>query len=779
MPRGFVIASDAYRWHLCTTGAPRMSGIDVEAEDREAVRGAILGREMAHDVWSAVAAAYRELALQCGLDEPKVAVRSSSTQDFPGAYESYLNVTGLDELKAAVRRVWASVWNGRAAAFRARLRRPGEPAMAVIVQQMVDRLSSGSATTANPITGNPNRVLVSCASDSGEADHVELDLSDFRGPSGGWEPNDSPAALVAERAVLIEDVFGSRVEVEWARDGERLWILQARPLADLPPYFATNRQPDEDGNLEWRRVTCLPVSPFSRSVLWGAARGRSSPFAARRGKERLRLANGYAYRHRAGIDRADEINDAARAQAREIGQGLRLLEKWRTEPAPSLRSGSARIIDSDLSRMDRPALLRALATASDASRRAVDLVDQSWYPSMRFPKLLRDFLGSGTDGECLYQRLMSGVAGPTIMRDAKLQDLGDRFAAARRSGRLDDGRWWRAFRRDVEAFAREYGCALADAGEAYDVASWRSWVEDAEPVFRIIGALARRGKRTSLLTLHSARDASARRAEEEANEMYEGRAGTHFRNLLALSRGWPAVRSDAESLCALAGTALRLVLVELGRQLVESGVLSSREDVFYLRTEDILALRAGPTEAQRARLAAAIPPRKHELWLQRRLVAPERLPDAAQIGTVHAAALWESAHFRGQAVSAGIATGRVRVARAVAEVGEIENGEILVVRSPSLAWTPFFGIAGGFVSEEEDGLSIAPIALDYGIPAVVGCAGITGTFCTGDRITVDGSTGIVESAHPADAALAESSAESSMESLQRTFSQKTRKSTRS
>ncbi|MCX8053261.1 MAG: PEP/pyruvate-binding domain-containing protein, partial [Armatimonadetes bacterium] len=160
VPRGFVIVSDAYQWHLWSTGARRSPAGALDAEAREAIRDAILTQPIAEDVWSAVSRAYRELALQCGESEPKVAVRASAVQDFPGAYDSYLNVQGLEELETAIKRVWASVWNGRAAAFRSRLQPSGEPSIAVIVQRMSDRLLWGVVYTVNPVTGDPNQIVV-------------------------------------------------------------------------------------------------------------------------------------------------------------------------------------------------------------------------------------------------------------------------------------------------------------------------------------------------------------------------------------------------------------------------------------------------------------------------------------------------------------------------------------------------------------------------------------------------------------------------------------------
>jgi pyruvate,water dikinase len=60
------------------------------------------------------------------------------------------------------------------------------------------------------------------------------------------------------------------------------------------------------------------------------------------------------------------------------------------------------------------------------------------------------------------------------------------------------------------------------------------------------------------------------------------------------------------------------------------------------------------------------------------------------------------------------------------------------------AWTPLFGIAAAVVTETGGVLShCAIVAREYGIPAVVGAYGATDVIRTGQRISVNGSTGII------------------------------------
>jgi pyruvate,water dikinase len=74
----------------------------------------------------------------------------------------------------------------------------------------------------------------------------------------------------------------------------------------------------------------------------------------------------------------------------------------------------------------------------------------------------------------------------------------------------------------------------------------------------------------------------------------------------------------------------------------------------------------------------------------------------------------------------------------------LEPGEILVAPSTDPGWTPLFLTAGGLVMEMGGAMSHGSVvAREYGIPAVVGVAGATAHISTGQRISVNGSAGIV------------------------------------
>jgi pyruvate,water dikinase len=89
--------------------------------------------------------------------------------------------------------------------------------------------------------------------------------------------------------------------------------------------------------------------------------------------------------------------------------------------------------------------------------------------------------------------------------------------------------------------------------------------------------------------------------------------------------------------------------------------------------------------------------------------------------------------------------GTARVLFNADEMGSLLPGEILVVHTTDVGWTPLFLLAAGVVTELGGPLShAAVVAREFGVPSVVNIDAITRAVKTGDRVRVDGGTGIVE-----------------------------------
>jgi len=250
--------------------------------------------------------------LHASLGGGTMAVRSSATaEDLPG--RSFAGQHGTyfrSELKGcllAVKHCWASLWSDSAFAYRAHAELAHDDvAMAVIVQPLVAAESAGVAFTVDPLTGATDRVVVESCFGLGEAlvsgkvppdrfvfslpgfellertisrKEVEV-LAGFDGHVYEWPTphdrarspsvGDATAKELARHAVAAADGFGHPVDVEWALEGGRIYLLQARPITALPgnPVNA----PDEAAVADEG-----PVNDAARAIHLALASGDPGP----------------------------------------------------------------------------------------------------------------------------------------------------------------------------------------------------------------------------------------------------------------------------------------------------------------------------------------------------------------------------------------------------------------------------------------------------------------------------------------------------------------------
>lgn len=200
---------------------------------------------------------------------------------------------------------------------------------------------------------------------------------------------------------------------------------------------------------------------------------------------------------------------------------------------------------------------------------------------------------------------------------------------------------------------------------------------------------------------------------------------------------------------------VRLVLIAIGRKLVEQGVLLDPEDVMYLRYNEL-----------RAVMASSFPGDVQELVSDRRDQREDayRLRPRDWVGTATDEALafpylanWgfpEKFHrkraeiesvIHGLPASSGVVEGTARVLLSADEFEKVQKGDIAVCRMTSPAWVVLFTRIGGLVTDAGGMASHPAVASrEFAIPAVVGTSDATRRIKTGDRIRVDGSTGRVD-----------------------------------
>jgi pyruvate,water dikinase len=193
---------------------------------------------------AAIAEAYERLG------GGRVAVRSSACAEdseaasYAGQQETYLNVLGADDVCRRVVDCWASFFSDRALFYRAQKGSLEDLRMAVVVQEMLEPEKSGVLFTVDPVQRRRDRMVVEAIFGLGEQvvsghatpDHYVVDRTGAvkreRLVNGGVLGAQELADL-AELGRSLEERFCSPQDIEWAIDGEKLYLLQSRPVTTL------------------------------------------------------------------------------------------------------------------------------------------------------------------------------------------------------------------------------------------------------------------------------------------------------------------------------------------------------------------------------------------------------------------------------------------------------------------------------------------------------------------------------------------------------------------
>ena len=200
---------------------------------------------------------------------------------------------------------------------------------------------------------------------------------------------------------------------------------------------------------------------------------------------------------------------------------------------------------------------------------------------------------------------------------------------------------------------------------------------------------------------------------------------------------------------------VRLVLLAVGRTLVEAGRLERPDDVLFLRYNELRMLigdaraidATGIVSTRRAEreAAAKVHPRD---WVGTATPSQLAFPYLVNWGypdRFHRQQSEDERRIEGIAGSPGSVEGTARVVMTVDEFDQVREGDILVCQMTNPAWVVLFTKIAGLVTDT-GGTTSHPAVLsrEFGIPAVIGTSIATKRIRTGDLIRVDGSRGVVE-----------------------------------
>jgi rifampicin phosphotransferase len=208
-------------------------------------------------------------------------------------------------------------------------------------------------------------------------------------------------------------------------------------------------------------------------------------------------------------------------------------------------------------------------------------------------------------------------------------------------------------------------------------------------------------------------------------------------------------REQAKDAAVRAMLEAKLPFVELGRRWAERGIIEHPKHVFLLLDRELDEIVASP-EGWRERLAgraadfaelgSRVPP--YVVTHGTPIPPISQWPLRADGGTGTKAAAGDE--LTGLGVSPGVARGRTRVAAGLADLTDLEPGDIIVCSTTDPSWVPLFLVAGGVVCEIGAPSSHAAIvSREIGVPCVVSVAGACDRIADGATVEIDGLAGTV------------------------------------
>lgn len=744
------------------------------------------------------------------------AVRSSAVDEdgadhsFAGQLESFLNVAAGD-VASKVADVWRSGFTERVVAYRReRGLSPLPQPPAVLVQRMVRADAAGVAFSADPVSGRRGVAVVSAVRGLGDAlVSGEVDGDTFQIARDGSvlgstlvqaaTPAITPAqaSAVAALARRAEGYFGRPQDIEWAIEGDALYLLQSRPITTL------GAQPDPDGAL---RI-------WDNSNIAESYGGITTPltftFARRAYEEVYRQFCRIMRVPQARIDASDDTFRCMIGLLR--GRVYYNLVSWYQVLALLPGYTVNRRFMEQMMGVKEPLPEGALPAQPAAGfwakfRDGLRLLNTVW-------GLVWNHLTLDGQIQKFYERLNTALAGPTPpLSQMRADELAAHYRDLERQLLT---RWDAPLVNDFLAMIFygvlrkqcEKWCASPGGAMANDLIRDQGGIISAEPPRRMKELAALAAPHPALVeALRSGDPAATKRAAtpefRKLLDDYLAKFGDRCLDELKLES--PTLHDDPATLlqgiAALAATAprpappsdatpepslgpvrgtifkwvlknarnrvrdrenlrfertrlfgrVRRIFVEMGRRFHACGLLAEPRNIFYLTLEEALGFCDGTSATTDLRALVALRRAEFAQW-EAKPVPSDRCETRGTVNHAHdfqnrkpAPAPDASGDSRqGLGCCPGIVRGIVRVVRDP-RGASLLPGEILVAERTDPGWVLLFPSASGLLVERGSLLShSAIVSRELNLPGIVSIPSLTSWLATGDLVEMDGSTGIV------------------------------------
>ena len=708
----------------------------------------------------------------------------SANASAAGQYLSIANVTSREELKTAILDCQASYIQANAIEYRRLMscnpdysEEVSDRGMAVLVQKQVKGLFSGVAFSRDPINQfseavaievlpgeavqvvsgkvTPQRYLVYLPEFSlSKENHLDKNEIVVVSENAHASSVTIPTELLESVAIMareMEELFQSLPQdLEWSYDGETLWLLQVRPITTLQPIWtrkiAAEVIPGLIKPLTWsinKPLTCGVWGQLFHLVL--GKKGQDFNF-----QQTATLHYNHAYFNATllgkifiemglppesleFLTRGEKFTKPPLKSTLSNFKGLwRLLEReWNL--ATDFQQDYRQLFELTLTEIkEQPAT--ELNPTEIVSRVEIILhaLEQATYYSILAPlslairqsilKVADDQIDLSQTPEIESMRSLANLAGDALklLAAEKITTTSSASLFAQIAENPEGESVLARFNQWLE----HYGY-LSQVATDIAIPRWRDNPRPAREMFtRFFGDREQRKQAQS--TAHKqAKSWKTKVVQKRLN--LKGQVSEVYNQLLAH---------------------LRWSFLALEDYWLQEGKLSESGDIFYLEIPEIKRLHQNYTEELKQQLWQLITHRKAEIAENQQLknipyiVYGERTP---LLSADDSPVIYNSQLLKGIGTSPGKIEGAVKILSDFAEIDNIDKQTIIVVPFTDAGWSPVLARAGGLIAEVGGRLSHgAIIAREYGIPAVMDIPNINKILHNGQKVRIDGFSGVVE-----------------------------------
>jgi pyruvate,water dikinase len=721
-----------------------------------------------------------------------IIVRSSALEEdtakvsFAGQYLSVICLNNATEIKKACEACWASYFSSNVEAYHGAIKGSttiNKNGMGLLIQRIVNATSAGVCFTKDPLKDKKDVFIINAVHGQGEAlmagevvaDQYTFDVnfekvvSQYTGNQSLWRSSESPRKLtalplelqnkpalssiqikgIAQIARKAVKLFGSPQDIEWAYEGNKLFLLQARPITKTIKnvgYELWTRDnvadviPDAVTPLTWSIVEEATNNGFKK-VIQGLGLSNVSTILFNVFDSRVYL-NQTTYQGLLNI-KPKKIYipyfflKVALSYLRllfSLKKDVPRLEDtfWEGLNTLSVPNGASAIMELKNYLDKYMAIHIRIAVLMDLGFLFIRRLIKRYIPEDEANAIVDGLvtglneIESTASGEALWELAC------LIKEDKKLADTIQNSSVQLVPNILKT--WGGIYGEKWQQFLDRYGHSSLKEFELY----YPRWSEDPSFIVTILKQYIIESGNLDLET--NKRICTGKRMESKKTLL----KGVPFMYHPPLKFYIKHVRQCSIWRESLKQKIVR-IMAEIRKQALafaDENAITPLEDVFFLTVEEISKIKDNSIPPQ---LFEEIATRRQnwEKWRKQEPFKEIRVfANGRQMKVPYFTGIGDK--LKGLGLSSGKYTGPAKVILDPTHMDSFNLGDVLVARSTNPSWTPLFTLAGAIVTDMGNYLSHgAIIARELGIPAVGNIFDATKRITNGQVISVDGDNGIV------------------------------------